>query len=105
MPRPSLPGFPVKLLNYMAAGKAIVTFEGSAKGLENMYNAIVVKNDDWEGFGRGILLLVKDPELAKSLGNNAKTTVKGTFEWAMLVKKIEKIYQEILKDSEGTDDQ
>ena len=105
VPRPSCPGFPVKLLNYMAAGKAIVTFEGSAKGLKNMYNAVTVKNDDWEGFGKGILMIVKNPELARGLGRNAKASINGAFDWSTLAKKIEKIYQKILKDSEGTGDE
>lgn len=89
----------------MAAGKAIVTFEGSAKGLKNMYNAVTVKNDDWEGFGKGILMVVKNPELARGLGRNAKASINGAFDWSTLAKKIEKIYQKILKDSEGTGDE
>lgn len=96
IPRPSLPGFPIKLLNYMAAGKAIVTFEGSAKGVENMANAIVVRNDDWEELGKGIVLLIQNPVLAKKLGDNAKMTVKSTFDWPTLAKKIEGIYQKVL---------
>lgn len=98
VPRPSCPGFPVKLLNYMAAGKAIVTFEGSAKGLRDMFNAVVVRNDDWEGFGKGILQLLKNPELAKELGSNARETLRGTFEWSTLAKKIETIYRQILHE-------
>jgi glycosyltransferase involved in cell wall biosynthesis len=105
VPRPFCTGFPVKLLNYMAAGKAIVSFEGSAKDLKNMFNAIIVKGDDWQEFGKGILKVFKNTELARSLGRNAKASIKGTFDWTTLARKIEKIYQEILKDSEGTDGQ
>lgn len=92
VPRPFCPGFPVKLLNYMAAGKAIVSFEGSAKGLKNMYNAITVKNDDWQEFGKGIMKLLIDRRLALELGENAQKTIQGNFDWSSLAKKIEKIY-------------
>ena len=57
--RPNCPGFPVKLLNYMAVGKAIVAFEGSAKGLRHMKQAVVVKDHDWQGLGQGITELLE----------------------------------------------
>lgn len=91
--RPYCPGFPVKLLNYMAAGKAIVTFEGSAKGLKNMFNAIVIKNNDWEEFGKGIIKPLLDRRLAIELGENARKTIHGNYDWPSLTKKIEKIYK------------
>jgi glycosyltransferase involved in cell wall biosynthesis len=95
VPRPTTSGFPVKLLNYMAAGKAIVTFEGSAKGLKHMFNAIVARNDNWEELGKGILTILKNHSLAAELGKNAKKTIDGNFDWNSLAKKIEKIYQRI----------
>ena len=95
VPRPTTSGFPVKLLNYMAAGKAIVTFEGSAKGLKHMFNAIVARNDNWEELGKGILTILKNHSLAAELGKNAKKTIEGNFDWNSLAKKIEKIYQRI----------
>jgi glycosyltransferase involved in cell wall biosynthesis len=96
VPRPTTSGFPVKLLNYMAAGKAIVTFEGSAKGLKHMFNAIVARNDNWEELGKGILTLLMNPALASELGKNARKTIEGNFDWNSLAKKIEKIYDEVL---------
>ena len=95
VPRPTTSGFPVKLLNYMAAGKAIVTFEGSAKGLKHMFNAIVARNDNWEELGKGILTILKNHSLAAELGKNAKKTIEGNFDWNSLAKKIEKIYERI----------
>ena len=96
VPRPFCPGFPVKLLNYMAAGKAIVTFEGSEKGLINMHNAIIVKGYDCEGFGKAIITLINDPELSERLGVNAKKAIKGNFDWSTLAIRIEEIYYKIL---------
>jgi len=103
IPRPFCPGFPVKLLNYMAAGKAIVTFEGSAKGLHHMDNAIIVNNADWEEFGRWIIDLINNPELISTLGKSAQATIEGTFDWPSLAKKIETIYQKIINDRKGAD--
>lgn len=96
VPRFSCPGFPLKILNYMAAGKAIVTFDGSAKGLKNMHNAIVVKNGELEEFAKGILLLIGDRKLAEKLGNNARATVKSEYGWQILAGKIDFIYRKVI---------
>ena len=94
-PRPSCPGFPIKLLNYMAAAKPIVVFHGSAKGLQNMQNAIVVPDQDSQEYGRAILTILQDPPLALALGSNARQTVQRTFDWPTLARKIERIYAEL----------
>ena len=52
VPRPHCPGFPVKLLNYMAAGKPIVVFAGSAMGLLHLLHAFLVGDHDWQGLDR-----------------------------------------------------
>ena len=93
LPRPACPGHPVKLLNYMAAGKGIVAFKGSAKGLRHMYNGFLVEDHDWQGLGEGILTLLKEPQLAKRLGENAKACIQGNFDWSTLANGISVIYR------------
>ena len=93
VPRPDCPGHPVKLLNYMAAGKAIVSFEGSAKGVRHLFNGIVVPDHDWKGFGRSIRMVLQDPGLAKTLGENARAGIKGTFDWDTLAAGISVLYE------------
>ena len=92
VPRPNLPGVPVKLLNYMAAAKPIVVFEGSAKGLIHLKNAFVVANHDWQGMAQGIVTLLQNPVLAETLGRNARTWVDETLGWPNLVERIERVY-------------
>ena len=96
VPRPNCPGFPVKLLNYMAAGKAIVVFEGSSKGLQQMRQAILVKDHDWEALGRAIVSLLEDRGMAETLGRNAREWVTEHFSWSSLTRKIEDVYCEVL---------
>jgi glycosyltransferase involved in cell wall biosynthesis len=92
VPRPSCPGHPVKLLNYMAAGKPIVAFEGSAKGLRHLYNGIVVRDHEWKEFGEGILLLLRAPEWAGRLAENARNGIMGNFDWDTLARGISVLY-------------
>lgn len=99
--RPQCPGFPVKLLNYMAAGKPIVAFEGSAKGLHHMTNAFVASDGDWPGLARGILKLLQAPDLAAQLGNNAREWAKANFAWAKITGEIEDIYYDLLYQQGG----
>jgi hypothetical protein len=101
LPRPACPGHPVKLLNYMAAGKGIVAFKGSAKGLRHMYNGFLVKDHDWQGLGEGILTLLKEPQLAKQLGENATACLEGNFDWATLAGGISVLYHRMMAVGRG----
>jgi 1,2-diacylglycerol 3-alpha-glucosyltransferase len=94
--RPECPGHPVKLLNYMLAGKPIVCFEGAAKGLRHLHDAFIVPNHDCEALGKGIITLLKDRELAGRLGVNARTTVINDFDWRRICQRIERIYDGLL---------
>ena len=80
----------------MAAGKAIVASEGSAKGIKDRYNGLVVKNGDSNGFAEGILQLIKQPELAQTLGINARKSVIDTYSWDSIVTKLEGVYKKVL---------
>ncbi len=95
--RPDCPGFPVKLLNYMAAGKAIVVFKGSAKGLRHLNTGYLAEDHDWEELAKGVIMLLKDRELAEKLGNNARQRVRDNFSWTIISEKIERVYEEVLQ--------
>jgi 1,2-diacylglycerol 3-alpha-glucosyltransferase len=95
--RPQCPGFPVKLLNYMAAGKPIVAFEGSAKGVPHMACAFVVNDNDWQGLALGIVKLLRDPNLAKKLGGNAHEWAKTHLAWPTIAGEIEGVYYDLLR--------
>jgi glycosyltransferase involved in cell wall biosynthesis len=94
--RPDCPGHPVKLLNYMLAGKPIVCFSGAAKGIRHLHDAFVVPDHDCEALGKGIITLLKDRALAAKLGANARTTVLANFDWRQICPKIECIYKKLL---------
>ncbi|MDD5434622.1 MAG: glycosyltransferase family 4 protein [Nitrospira sp.] len=96
LPRPHTPGVPVKLLNYMAAGKPIVCFSGSAKGLRDMESAIVVPDHDCAAFGDGITALLKDEELRRFLGKGARELFFREFDWKNVARKIDGLYNFVL---------
>jgi len=96
-PRPACPGFPVKLLNYMAARKPIVTFEGSAKGLRHLETAYLAKDHDCRDLARGIVTLLDDRAMAARLGERARAAIVGRLDWPSLAERIEGVYRRMLE--------
>ncbi len=96
LPRPDCPGHPIKLLNYMLAGKPTVCFAGAAKGVRHLHDAFVVEDHDWQALGEGIVTLLRDRALAARLGANARETVLTEFDWRQICPKIERIYDQLL---------
>jgi glycosyltransferase involved in cell wall biosynthesis len=99
VPRPECPGHPIKLLNYLLAGKPVVSFAGGAKGVRHMHDAFVVPNHDLEALGRGIVTLLNDRALAQKLAANGNATVLAEFDWRQICRKIERIYDKLLGES------
>lgn len=95
-PRPECPGIPQKLVNYMAAGRAVVSFRSSAKLVEHGVSGWVVPDGDIRGLARGILRLLGDPVLRQRLGDGARAAVVGRWEWPVLCRRLEGVYLRIL---------
>lgn len=104
VPRPECPGHPVKLLNYMAAGCAIVSFRGGAKGLHHMYNGRLADDHDAAALGANIVFLLQRPELRQALGNQARATIAGNFDWETLARGIEVLYRHLLTGASEIDE-
>jgi len=98
VPRPTCPGYPIKLLNYMAAGKPVVSFAGSAKSLCHEYSGYVAVNDDVEDLARGIQVLLQDPDMAKIMGQRARASLEGIFDWPTLAAGVAETYRQLMKD-------
>jgi len=89
-------GFPIKLLNYMMTGRAIVSCRGSAQGLRHLENAWIADNGDLEHFAEGIIELLSNPGLALQLGAAARKTAEDEFSWARMVPHLEEAYERVI---------
>jgi glycosyltransferase involved in cell wall biosynthesis len=96
VPRPSCPGFPVKLLNYLAAGRPVAVFEGSAKGLWNGKTALLAPDHDWQALGKAILEILSDPALAERLGREGRQWVIEKYSWPVLTEQTLRVYDQML---------
>jgi glycosyltransferase involved in cell wall biosynthesis len=91
-PRVSWSGYPVKLLNAMAAGLPIVCCAGSAHPLTHQYDGLVTPDDDADAFYASIMRLMRDPELRAKLGENARKTFRDRLAPEIGVQRLEEIY-------------
>jgi glycosyltransferase involved in cell wall biosynthesis len=90
-PRISWSGYPIKLLNAMAAGLAIVCCESSAHPLTHQYNGLVVPDGDAETFAQSILRLLADPDLRRNLGANARKSAEERHTIAAIAPQLDAV--------------
>jgi 1,2-diacylglycerol 3-alpha-glucosyltransferase len=77
VPRPQAPGFPTKLLNYMAASRACVLFASSAStGLVHGDNVYLAERDDSGALAGGIVAVLSDASLRERLSRNGHQFVR-----------------------------
>jgi glycosyltransferase involved in cell wall biosynthesis len=97
-PRTECDGIPVKLLNYMAAGKPVLSFAGSAPGVCHRQTGWLVPDGDVDGFAEGALTLLSNAELASSLGQNARRLVQDKHDWSRSAELTESIYHRVIRE-------
>ncbi len=95
-PRREWSGFPIKLLNYMAAGKAVVVSAGSAKAVRHRVNGWVVTDASARGYADAIVHLLGSPRLRAALGAAARRTVEDEYGWDRVLDQVEVIYATVL---------
>ena len=72
-------------------------FEGAAPILEHGKTGWVVENRNIHAFAASVIHLLEDTELARELGENAKTYVTSNFNWDMTAQKTEEVYHGLLR--------
>ena len=95
-PRTLCDGIPQKLLNYMAAGKPIVSFAGSAKLITHEETGLVAQDDSPSAFAAAAMRLLDDTALAGRLGSNARRLAETEYTWDVAAAKIEVVYESLL---------
>jgi glycosyltransferase involved in cell wall biosynthesis len=88
----------IKILEYMAAGKAIVTHRvgQNAEYIEHGRSGWLVEPGDEAGFAEALGRLLADRPLAESLGRAAQERVRARFDWRRWVGVVEQAYSRAL---------
>jgi len=102
LPYPRLPGelwfSPLKLYEYMAAGKAIVAVRDGqiAEVIEDRVTGILVEPGDMAAFAEAVVRLLLDPELGGTLGENARRQAEQRHSWGRSSGSLEEIYRSVV---------
>ncbi|MGH7541955.1 MAG: glycosyltransferase family 4 protein, partial [Gemmatimonadota bacterium] len=83
-PRVDCDGIPIKLLNYMATARPIVSFAGSAPVLRHDESALLVADGDTAAFAAAVLDLLGDPVRAARLGQRGRRYAEDHHRWASI---------------------
>ncbi len=91
-------GTRIKILEYMASGKPIVSTNKGAEGLEveNGLDILMSKNPDSE-FIHLIMELIDKPELRKSIGSKARQKAELLYDWKQTGKSAFEAYVTLIE--------
>jgi glycosyltransferase involved in cell wall biosynthesis len=95
-PRTDCDGIPIKLLNYMATSRPIVSYEGSfpIRGDEPL--AALVPDGDAAAFGEAIVSLLDDPAGAARLGRAGRRYAEVHHRWGTIAERVDGIYRRLV---------
>lgn len=82
-----------KIMEYMALGKPIVSFELKEARYSAGESALYVKSNDAVAFADGILKLLGDPELAKKMSQFGMARVEALLSWQKQSEHLLEAYQ------------
>ncbi len=90
---------PLKLYEYMAAGKAIVASSAGqiAEVLVNGRNGLLVESGNIPEFTQAVLSLLKNPEKRQELGETARQQAMAHHSWEQYIRQLEMIYKKAIE--------
>jgi len=97
VPRVSWSGYPIKLLNAMAAGKAIVACQSAAYPITHEETGLIVPDDDERAFANALIRLMEDPKLRARLGANARKAIEAHHRPEQVAEQLEAVALDLLR--------
>jgi glycosyltransferase involved in cell wall biosynthesis len=97
-------GTKLKMIEYMACGKAVVSTMKSAEGLglQNGHDVLMSKYPDSE-FINSILKLIEDNNLRKKIGINARKKIESLYDWEKTARTAVHVYKSLVLQMEEGD--
>jgi glycosyltransferase involved in cell wall biosynthesis len=88
-------GTRLKIVEAMAMGKAIVATRLGAEGLDVRDGVDILLADTPHEFAAQVARVLRDPELARRLGEAARRHAEERYTWRAAVDRLERFYQEL----------
>ncbi len=83
----------IKIMEYMAHGKPIVSFDLKETRFSAQDSALFVPPNDELSFARAIMLLMDDSELRRKLGARARQRVESDLQWSVTGRNLLTAYK------------
>jgi len=96
-PRVDCDGIPVKLLNYMASARPVVSFTSSAPGVEHARTGWLAESGNVSALADGMVTLLDDSALARRIGQAARQYVRDNCRWQVVAERCESLYRSLLE--------
>jgi len=90
-------GTKLKVLEAMAAGKAIVSTSIGCEGINGTDGVHFIIADDEQSFAKAIITLLDDNALRTVIGNNARILVEREYNYKEICNKLNLFYHNIIK--------
>ncbi len=100
-------GLPRSVLQYIVGGKPTVLFDlaGIDRVAKDGHNAIVISDDDWNGFADAVASLASDPEKRRMMSDAAKQIDLSAWDWTEMGSRTVQFYQEVMNKTQLTQKQ
>jgi glycosyltransferase involved in cell wall biosynthesis len=82
-----------KLMEFMAFGKASVSFDLKEARYSAAESSLYVPNNDWRGFGAAIVELLDDPARRARMGEIGLKRIRGELSWARSEENLRAAYE------------
>jgi len=94
-------GLPLSLLEAMACGVPVVGSDipGINDVITHGKNGLLVSARNPEALADTVLTLLNDEDFRRRLGRNARRLIMEKYSWDMVINKMEKVYNEAIKES------
>ena len=88
-------GMRLKLLDFFAAGKAVVSTRIGAEGNLGIDGEHLLLRDDPRSFADAVISLLENSELRESLGVNARKLAEEKYSWQSIAIQFNSVYEEV----------
>ncbi len=89
-------GMRLKLLDFFAAGKAVVSTHIGAEGNAAQDGEQILLRDDKESFAQAVITLLRDENLRKKLGANARALAEKEYSWDSIGRRFCEVYEKVI---------
>lgn len=90
-------GTKLKILEYMACEKPVVTTSKGAEGINVSEGLNIVISDDWDDFSEKIIDLLDNYEFQTFLGKNARKLIEDQYTWEKTAEIYLDVYKKLIK--------